>query len=140
MRVLTLVMSTIITAVSLSTSIPMVKKESPYQCHLFICVKSRNGERKSCGDGDNPELKVVLKDEVKSRGWKGRVRVSDAGCLGLCETGPNVMIYPQKIWFSEVSLSDTPEILKTLEGRDALERAIRAHLGQISTTNPDSVK
>ena len=93
----------------------MKTSTSPYKCHLFICVKSRGGERKSCGDGGHPELKELLKDEVKQRGWKPAVRVSEASCLGLCDAGPNIMIYPQKIWLSEVTLDDLPDILQTLE-------------------------
>lgn len=86
--------------------------ESPYTCHIFLCVKTRGGVRKSCGDGNsNLELKSILKDEVKKRGWKSRVRVSESSCLGLCDEGPNVMIYPQKIWFSEVDPADAGTIL-----------------------------
>ncbi len=93
----------------------MTKKETPYKCHLFVCTKSRGGIRKSCGDHTNPELKAILKDEVKNRGWKGIVRVSDSGCLGVCPAGPNVMIYPQKIWLDDVRLDDVPEILRIVE-------------------------
>lgn len=93
----------------------MKTNESPYKCHLFVCVNSRGGERKSCGDGCNAELKAILKEEIKNRGWKGIVRVSESGCLGLCDAGPNIMIYPQKIWFSDVEKGDVPEILKTVE-------------------------
>ncbi len=93
----------------------MIKKESPYKSHLFICAKSRDGKRKSCGDLGNPELKSVLKDAVKDRGWKGQVRVSESSCLGVCEAGPNIMIYPQQIWLADVSINDVPEIMNTLE-------------------------
>ncbi|MDH3982503.1 MAG: (2Fe-2S) ferredoxin domain-containing protein [Kiritimatiellaceae bacterium] len=93
----------------------MIKKDSPYKAHLFICTKSRGGERKSCGDGDNAGLKGALKDEVKMRGWKPQVRVSESSCLGVCESGPNIMIYPQGIWFAGVTREDLPEILQTLE-------------------------
>ena len=93
----------------------MKSRNTPYQCHLFICVKSRDGERKSCGDGEGAALKDLLKNEISERGWKGRVRVSDSGCLGVCGTGPNIMIYPQGIWLSKVKPSDVPDILKTVE-------------------------
>ncbi|MCF7817071.1 MAG: (2Fe-2S) ferredoxin domain-containing protein [Kiritimatiellales bacterium] len=93
----------------------MKQQQSPYKCHLFVCGKSRGGERKSCGDGENPALKDALKNEISNRGWKGIVRVSDSGCLGVCEAGPNIMVYPQQIWFSGASLADLPEILHTLE-------------------------
>jgi (2Fe-2S) ferredoxin len=35
--------------------------------------------------------------------------------MGLCATGPNVMLYPQKIWFSEVSTDDIGKILSKVE-------------------------
>ncbi len=88
---------------------------TPYKCHLFVCTNSRGGERKSCGDERAADLKATIKAEIKKRGWKGIVRVSETGCLGVCNTGPNIMIYPQKIWFSAVSADDLPEIFQIVE-------------------------
>ena len=93
----------------------MKRSETPYKTHLFICGKSRGGDRKSCGDTGSPNLKDTLKDAVKDQGWKGIVRVSESSCLGICEIGPNIMIYPQQILLSDVSIDDIPEILDTLE-------------------------
>lgn len=93
----------------------MKQHESPYKCHLFVCIKSRGGKRKSCGDAGSPGLKAALKDEIRNRGWKGVARVSESSCLGVCDAGPNIMIYPQKLWLSEVTLDDIPEILQTVE-------------------------
>ena len=93
----------------------MKQRISPYKCHLFVCTNSRNGERKSCGDEGSPDLKALIKAEIKNRGWKGVVRVSESGCLGVCDTGPNIMLYPLKIWFSAVSRNDLPEIIQTVE-------------------------
>jgi (2Fe-2S) ferredoxin len=94
----------------------MKQRETPYKCHLFVCVKSRSDGRKSCGDCGSPEIRARLKDEIKNRGWKGKVRVCESSCLGVCNLGPNIMIYPQKIWFSDVKMDDVPEILSSVEG------------------------
>lgn len=94
----------------------MVKRnESPYLAHVFVCTNDRKGERKSCADGDSARLKDMLKDAVSAKGWKGKVRVSTCGCMGLCESGPNVIIYPQKIWFSRAAPDCLTEILSALE-------------------------
>jgi (2Fe-2S) ferredoxin len=94
----------------------MQKETSPYNCHVFVCTNDRHGERKSCADGGgNAELKDYLKDQVDKRGWKGRVRVSSGGCMGLCGKGPNVMIYPQKAWFAVASPADGDRILEEIE-------------------------
>ncbi|MDZ8119274.1 (2Fe-2S) ferredoxin domain-containing protein [Pontiella agarivorans] len=90
-------------------------KKSRYKAHLFICNKSRTDGRKSCGHEVDPDLKTILKNEIRERGWKLFVRVSDCGCLGVCDAGPNIMIYPQKIWLSAVTRDDIPEILHILE-------------------------
>jgi len=91
------------------------RKDTPYDCHIFVCVNDRGGVRKSCADGDNVTVRQLIKEEVTRRGWKPRVRVSQCGCLGLCAEGPNVVLYPQKIWFSQVTQEDLEEILSTVE-------------------------
>ena len=93
----------------------MEENVSPYVCHVFVCTNDRNGEKKSCADGNSTDIRKTLKKEVNTRGWKGKVRVSECGCLGLCQKGPNVILYPQKIWFSEVLESDVPGIISEIE-------------------------
>lgn len=90
----------------------MLSQPTPYQCHLLVCTNDRKGERVSCADGENRALKDRLKAEVEARGWQGRVRVSSTGCLGVCARGPNVMLYPQGIWWNQVRLADAEEILR----------------------------
>ncbi len=93
----------------------MKKCITPYKCHLFVCTNSRKGEQKSCGDEGTPDLKAAIKAEIKNRGWKGIVRVSTSGCLGVCESGPNIMIYPQKVLLSGVTRNDLPDIIAKVE-------------------------
>jgi (2Fe-2S) ferredoxin len=93
----------------------MTQSEAPYVAHVFVCTNDRQGARKSCADGGSAALKDALKDAVAAKGWKGKVRVSTAGCLGLCEAGPNVIIYPQKLCFSGVTPADLPALLAALD-------------------------
>lgn len=91
----------------------MQKQQTPYLCHIFICtnVRNDNPENPGCGTKGGPALKDLLKQAVKDRGWKGKVCVSTAGCMGLCGTGPNVVLYPQNIHFSTVTEADLPAIM-----------------------------
>jgi len=91
------------------------KNESPYIAHVFVCTNDRGGERKSCADNNSQIVKSKLKEAVTEKGWKGKVRISTSGCMGLCARGSNVMIYPQKIWFSEVLPDEVDEIISTIE-------------------------
>ena len=93
----------------------MKTQAAPRWVHVFVCVNDRHGERGSCADKDAVEIHARLKAIVKARGWAGKtVRVSKSGCLGLCSHGPNVLIHPQGIHFSEVTLGDLPTIEETL--------------------------
>jgi (2Fe-2S) ferredoxin len=91
------------------------QNESPYVSHVFVCTNDRGGESKSCADNNSQLTKSKLKDVINKKGWKGKVRISTSGCMGLCAKGPNVMIYPQKVWFSEVSPDDVDEIVAKIE-------------------------
>jgi (2Fe-2S) ferredoxin len=93
----------------------MPERPSPFVCHVFVCTNDREGKRKSCADGDSPAVREALKDAVEKRGWRGRVRVSQSGCLGLCADGPNVILYPQGVWFAAVAPADVPAILARIE-------------------------
>ncbi len=92
-----------------------VQKVSPYVAHVFVCTNDRGGARKSCADDNSELVKAALKRVVDEKGWKGNVRVSTSGCMGLCATGPNVMIYPQKVLFSGVSPDDVDGIVSAIE-------------------------
>ena len=91
------------------------RKESPYVSHVFVCTNDRAGIRKSCADNNSKLIKSKLKDKVNEKGWKGKVRISTSGCMGLCAKGSNVMIYPQKIWLSDVFSDDVDEIVQIIE-------------------------
>jgi len=94
----------------------MEQKAAPYTCHIFVCSNLRdNPDRPGCGAVGGGELKAVLKKMVNERGWKGRVRVSTSGCMGLCATGPNVLVYPQGLHFYSVTEGDLPVILDSVQ-------------------------
>ena len=61
----------------------------------------------------------AFKKAVSVRGLKGRVRANRAGCLDQCEHGPNVVIYPEAVWYGHVTPADVDEILDShiLNGR-----------------------
>ena len=90
------------------------RDESPYVAHVFVCTNDRGGKRKSCADNNSDLIKSSLKNAVSENGWKGKVRVSNSGCMGLCAKGSNVMIYPQKAWFTGVFPDDVDDIVSAL--------------------------
>jgi len=92
-------------------------EKTPYRCHIFVCVNDRHGARKSCADGNSAEIRLRLKERFEQLHLPpGSVRVSQSLCLGLCNEGPNVLIYPQGIWHSGVRVEDIDAIVAEVEG------------------------
>jgi (2Fe-2S) ferredoxin len=61
-----------------------------------------------------------LANQVTARSLDAEVR--SYICFGGCEYGPNIVIYPQKIWYAGVKLEDIPEILESLSGGPVVTR------------------
>ena len=93
----------------------MKKRDTRYKVHVFICTREKADGSKSCGQGDAVDIKDELKKIAVEKKWRPQVRISESGCLGVCGAGPNIMIYPQKIWLTGVTLEDIPAIISEIE-------------------------
>ena len=69
----------------------------------------------SCGPVGADQVLAALRGELERRTelW-GRVRVAASSCLGPCEQGPHVVVYPDDVWYSEVKPEDTSKILDAI--------------------------
>ena len=92
----------------------MKTEKIPYQRMIFVCLNSsHDGEdRPVCAAGGSEQVLKALKEEVKKRGLKGRVRALKSGCMDLCEKGPNVMIFPEGTLISGVRPQDIPDLVE----------------------------
>ena len=95
--------------------------------HVFVCTNRRpEGGRPACGGRGGVELAVALRHEVASRPelW-GLVAVTACDCLGPCFDGPNVVIYPEGVWYAGVSASDARELTdEHLDGGRVVDRLV----------------
>ena len=88
--------------------------EPYYSHHLFFCCNVREGERAACNDdGAAERLRGYAKDRIREWGLKGPggPRANTAGCLGRCEEGPVLVVYPDATWYRYHSEADVDEIL-----------------------------
>ena len=86
---------------------------SKFEKHIFVCTNQRDsGHPRGCCDPNaSGELHKLFKTAVAKRGLKGRVRANKAGCLDQCEHGPNVVVYPEAVWYGGVTAADVDEIV-----------------------------
>jgi (2Fe-2S) ferredoxin len=95
--------------------------------HVFVCVNRRPaGGRPACGTRGGAELAAALREELAARPalW-GTVAVTGCECLGPCFEGPNLVIYPEGVWYSGVGPEDAAEIAERhLAGGEPVERLL----------------
>jgi (2Fe-2S) ferredoxin len=89
----------------------MQENPQPYEILILVCTNLREDGREACGSRGSAALRDALKGVVGARGLKGRVRVSQTGCLGQCALGPNIMIFPDGVWYSGVTEDDLPDLI-----------------------------
>jgi NADH:ubiquinone oxidoreductase subunit F (NADH-binding)/(2Fe-2S) ferredoxin len=65
-----------------------------------------------CTSSDSNEIWHTLESEVRLRGIAERIDIVRTGCFGLCALGPVVMVYPDEVFYSRVSVADVPAIVE----------------------------
>ncbi len=94
---------------------------SYYRYHALICCNQRANGESCCNDHGASELLDYAKAKVKAAGvaGPGQVRVNKSGCLGRCDQGPVMVIYPEATWYTFVDKEDMDEIIEEhlLHGR-----------------------
>ena len=84
-----------------------------FEKHLFVCTNQRSGtDRRSCGEQHGLDLTAAFKKAIKDKKLDMPIRAQRAGCLGICDFGPTVAIYPEGTFYVNVQLSDVEEIVQ----------------------------
>lgn len=95
--------------------------------HIFVCTSSRpTGQQKGmCLSKDGVAVMMKCMEELEERDLAGNVFVTNTGCFGLCEQGPIVVVYPDNVWYKNVSPDDVEEIMEThIEGGKPVARLL----------------
>ncbi|MDQ3219689.1 MAG: hypothetical protein M3Q26_02935 [Acidobacteriota bacterium] len=63
--------------------------------------------------------------ESKGRNPNGSILLTDCGSVGFCSIGPAVLVYPEGVWYAQVTAEDVPEIVKEhLEKGNVVKRLV----------------
>lgn len=86
---------------------------SYFKHHVFFCCNQRPAGEACCNSRGAAELQAYAKDRVAELGLKGQgqVRINKAGCLGRCDEGPVLVVYPDNVWYTYVDKADVDEII-----------------------------
>jgi len=84
----------------------------PFRYHVFVCDQQKPEGVPCCSARGSREVVDALRREAAARGLSAQVQITPCGSLGLCERGPNMVVYPDGIWYSGVTAKDVPEIVR----------------------------
>ena len=90
----------------------MERHRVPYHKILFVCVNRREPHEVCCAHRDSEAIAASLKGRVKALGLSRVMRVSKSGCQDLCANGPNVMVFPDYLWYHGVTQADVERIVQ----------------------------
>ncbi len=110
--------------------------QAPIKHHVFVC----NG--KSCSAVGSAEVKAAFEKELEARNLRqgkeskgrnplGPVVLTDCSSVGFCSIGTAVLVYPEGVWYAQVTAEDVPEIVERhLEKGEIVERLALINLSE----------
>ncbi|MEO5378164.1 MAG: (2Fe-2S) ferredoxin domain-containing protein [Magnetococcus sp. DMHC-6] len=93
--------------------------------HVFVCMNSRpeGHPRGSCATAGAGSVLNAFASELEKRCLFDSIQVTGTACLGPCDNGPSVVVYPEGVWYGRVQPGDVTEIFdQHLVGGDPLAR------------------
>ena len=77
-----------------------------YRAHVLVCCGT------GCVASGSKETLEEFKKQLQKHNLTDEVQVVQAGCFGICEEGPNVIVYPEGSLYTMVSPADVAEIVE----------------------------
>ncbi|MGF1472658.1 MAG: ferredoxin [Rubrobacteraceae bacterium] len=77
-------------------------------CQVFVCTTPGEGR---CGAKGGNELLEKFREEVSRRGISPATVLRNA-CTRRHHEGPIVFVYPDDVWYTEVTPGEVPEIVE----------------------------
>jgi (2Fe-2S) ferredoxin/predicted O-methyltransferase YrrM len=85
----------------------------PFRYHVFVCDQQKPEGAPCCSARGSRQVVDALRAEVAAQQLADQVQITACGSLGLCERGPNMVVYPEGVWYSGVCAEDVPEIVRS---------------------------
>ena len=85
----------------------------PFRYHVFVCDQQKPEGVPCCSAHGSGHILDALRREIVDRGLEDEVQVTPCGSLGLCEHGPNLIVYPEGVWYSGLTPADVPVIVRS---------------------------
>jgi len=80
--------------------------------HVFVCTQGRppGHPRGSCAEKGCAQVMDEVLFQFQQRQCFDTVQVTATGCIGPCGHGPNLLVYPEGVFYTGVKKEDVAEI------------------------------
>lgn len=95
--------------------------------HVLVCTAQH------CMEKGALNVAGRLRIAMRRSGLDADVLVNTCDSIDLCDCGPNIIVYPEKVIYSGVQTSDIKDLLAHFEGGEPVERLI------LSPDSPEEV-
>jgi (2Fe-2S) ferredoxin/predicted O-methyltransferase YrrM len=83
-----------------------------FRYHVFVCNQKKPEGAPSCSARGSEAVIEALRREIMAQGLANDVQVTTCGSIGLCERGPNMIVYPDGVWYSGLTHENISEIVR----------------------------
>lgn len=82
--------------------------------HILVCVQGRppGHPRGSCQEKGCNNVWQAFQQEFQARNLWNDYQLTNTGCLGPCQTGANVLVYPDNIMYGNVTPGDVVTLIE----------------------------
>ncbi len=84
-----------------------------YPIHVFLCDQQKPEGMPCCSARGSAAVIDAMRAQIARQGLMDQVQITVCGSLGLCERGPNIVVYPEGVWYSGVQAGDVAEIVES---------------------------
>jgi (2Fe-2S) ferredoxin len=99
----------------------------PFRYHAIVCAQEKPEGTPCCSAAGSARILDALHSELGAKGLADEVQVSTCSCLGLCDSGPVMIVYPEGTWYTKLTPSDLSEIVSShLQNGNKVTHLIRA--------------
>jgi (2Fe-2S) ferredoxin/predicted O-methyltransferase YrrM len=85
----------------------------PFRHHIVVCTQQKAENVTCCASAGSFSVLDAVYRELGAAGLSDDVIVSTCGCLGLCDSGPVVVVYPEGTWYVKLTAADVKEIVSS---------------------------
>lgn len=100
---------------------------------LLICCGS------GCVSAGALKIKEKIQSVLKDKGLLNEINIIETGCMGPCDYGPVMIVYPEGVFYKKVSLDDVDELVEEhfIKGRPVKRLMIQDEEKQVISATKD---